>query len=260
MCDKLLKVCELSDECEELELIILGTKSDAVDTEERIALLNEIIERGIIKIEDSRMARLVLIAVNKQIEGSGKITEKQKVIMQSVIEVHRQNSRILELYYKGMITFFINDIETGVGIEELQKQIVEKELSKELLLIAQWRQCEKEEDNRKRISLAIKAIDNYESGDNTDCASCAAYAFLLQYIIVGKLKENKTVQQKYIEEAIYFCKHTEECKLVPEIVVHALRFYIENINSQYEQKDLCRKISEICKKKHMYDSWLSKPL
>lgn len=255
MCDKLLEICKLSDECEELELIILGTKSETVGTEERIELQNEIIERGIIKIEDYRMARLILIAVNKQIEDSGKITEKQKVIMQSVIAVHGQNSKILELYYKGMITFFINDIETGMGIEELQKQIVEKKLSKELLLIAQWRQCEKEEDNRKRISLAIKAIENYESDDNTDCASCAAFACLLQHIIVGKLEENEVIQQKYIEEAIYFCERTEDCKFVPEIVVHALRFYIENIKSQYEQKDLCRKVSEICKKKRMYDDW-----
>lgn len=255
ICDKILSLCKLVKDFEVFELVVLGTKSEIVDGDKRIELQNEIIQRGINKKEDFRMARLILIAISKQIRDTELITKEQREIINSVIGIHSDNNKIMELYYDRVINFINEEIETEIRIEDVIEQIIAKELSKDLLLRACWIQAKSEDDEKKSLEMASNVVDSYEYSDMSSCEACVSYAFCLRRVILGKIEENGRVEQKYIDKAMHFCERTGECSIASEVIVDVLGVYIDSINSQYEQRELCRKVSEICKNKHLYLEW-----
>lgn len=144
ICDKIISLCKLAEDFEEFELVMLGAKSEIVDSNKRTELQNEIIQRGINKKEDFRMARLILIAISKQIKDTEQISKEQRKIINSVIGIHSHNKKIMELYYDRVIDFLNEEIEIEIEIEDVIEQIIVKELSKDLLLRACWIQTKRE--------------------------------------------------------------------------------------------------------------------
>lgn len=253
--DKILEICRLKKNFEEVELTVLGMKSDIVDAKQKIDLQNEIIERGTKKIENFKIARLIMVAVSRQIRDQKIMTEQQKEIIKKVIEKHNGNKKLLELYYNELINFYNEKIQIDLEIEELIDKIIENELSKGLLLHARLAQCNAEENNKNMIKIACKAIEEYDYDDIDNCRDCLDYACLLEHIVVGKIIEEETIDRKYIDYILQLCYKDEGCNIVSEIMMTPLYKYIESIQSQFEKRELCKKAIDICNRNKLYEDW-----
>lgn len=255
ICDKILDVCKLEENCEEIALIILGIKSDLADMRKKKELQNEILERGIKKIENPKIARCMLVALSRQIMAQEDIMEYQREILLSIKEKHEENKKVLEYYYECLIDFLDKNIVVELPIEQLVDWITENGMSLRLLLHAKAAQCRIENDVQKKIEIAEEAIEEYNVDNISKCIECMDYAFLLMSIVIGKISLKEMVEQKYIERAITLCYKEEGCKYVSEMILRALHTYIKNIDSQYEKRELCRQVIDICDICEFYEDW-----
>jgi len=253
--NKILEICRINKNLEEIELTVLGMKSEIIDEKQKIDLQNEIIERGTEKIENVKIARLILVAVSKQIKNLKIITEKQKEIMNRVIKIHDGNKDLLELYYWEFVSFHRESIQTDIELDELIDQIIDSDMPKGLLLQARLAKCEAESDSRLKIKIACEAVDDYNYDDIDNCRDCLGYAFLLNHIIVGKISEKEMIEQKYIDYAIQLCYKEEGCIYVSRVVLGLLEEYIEYIHSEFEKRELCKKAIDICNRSKLYEDW-----
>lgn len=252
--DKILMICKENDKIEEVELGVLGIKSDIADDIEKLKLQNEIIERGMKRIENAEIARLVLFAVSRQIENQGMITERQRKTMERVVKKHIDDKELLELYYYEMIDFYSAGMQINIKIDDLIKQIVESKMPDDVLLHVYWAKCQREDDIKNRVAIACEALEIYNQDEISNCQGCLAYAYLLSDIIRGKVFLEELVEQRYIKYAKQLC-YEEGCGLVSQIVVVALYDYILSIQSQFEKQELCRNIIEICNRSKLYKEW-----
>lgn len=251
----ILQICKCNEEYEQIELIVLGMKSDVSTDEERISLQNQIIERGILKIDKVKIARLVLVAIIKQVKERGAITEEQKKIMECVLQKHNENVLIQEIYYRGMLDFYDEDIPMEMKVYDFVNQIIEKGISKKILLRARVVQCERQEEIQEKVEVAIKAIGEYDYNIIDSCRECLDYAYLLKIIIVGKIKLEVSVEQKYMDLAIKLCYKEEGCRFVSKMIMDAVDTYIDSIDSQFEKRELCKKAVDICDRSKLYVKW-----
>ncbi len=255
ICNDILEICRCDENFELIELLALGIKSDIVDEEESRGLLNQIVERGIAKIGNEKIARLVLVAVCKQIEEQKKITEEQEKIMVMVLQQHCENVYILESYYSIVLEILNKDISMKVTITDIIAQIAERNLSPTLLLCARGLQCRNEEKVEDKVEIAIDAIEHHNFEKIETCRECMEYAFLLQMIVLGKVKLGLRIEQKYIDLSIKLCYKEEGCRLVSEQIIDMLGIYINSIDSQFEIRELCKKAIEICNRSRLYLDW-----
>lgn len=253
--NKILEICRLNKYLEEIELTVLGMKSDIVDEKQKIDLQNEIIERGTEKIENFKIARLIMVAVFRQIRDKKILTKQQKEIINKVIEKHEGNKKILELYFNELINFYNEKIKIDLEIEELIDKIIEKELSKGLLLHARLAQCEAEDNNKNKINIACEAIEEFDYDDIDNCRDCLDYAWLLAHIVVEKINEEENIERKYIDYILQLCSKDEGCNIVSKIMLAPLCNYIESIQSQFEKRELCKKAIDICNRCKLYEDW-----
>lgn len=254
--NRILEVCKFYKSYEEIELVVLGMKSDAAETEnQRIELQNQIIERGMDNIDNAGIARVVLIAILKQIESQKSMTAQKKALMEQVVKKHSRNKKILKLYYEALIRFCEDGISNDIGIQEIINQIVQNDLQRELLLHAKVVQSKSERAVESRVRVACEAIDNYDYDSIESCKACLNYVLLLNIIIINKININQPVNRKYIDCMIRVSDKEEQCRLIAKIIVDSLEAYIENIESQYEKKELCEKAIDICSKNKLYKEW-----
>lgn len=253
--DGILEICRQNEEFEQIELVILGMKSDVSGNEEKILLLTQIIERGIEKIENAKIASLVLVAINKQVIEQKFITEEQKRIMESVLQKHNEDVTIQKTYYRVILDFFDEDISMEMKIEDFVNQIIEKNISKGILLHARILQCEKQDGIREKIDVAISAIEEYDYNEIDSCRECLDYAFLIKTIIIGKVKLDVSVEQRYIDLGIKLCYKEEGCSFVSKNIIDSLSIYIDSIDSQFEKRELYKKAVDICNRSRLYNAW-----
>lgn len=254
--DSILEICTQNKEFEQIELTVLGMKSDVSSDEERMLLQNQIIERGINKIENAEIARLVLVAIHKQIREQKNIAENQMQIMERVLQKHSENLTILKTYYETMLNVYEEDILIDVEIDDLVKQIIEKNISKSTLLHARLLQCEKHGEIQKKIGVAISAIAEYDYNEINSCRECIEYAFLLKTVINGKIELDENVEQRYIDLAIKLCYKEEGCSYVINDMLESLDVYINSIDSQFEKRELYKKAVDICNRSKQYGYWI----
>lgn len=254
--NRILEVCKFYKSYEEIELAVLGMKSDAVGKgKQRIELQDQIIERGMDNIDNPGIARVVLIVILRQIESQKSMTAQKKALMEQVVKKHGQNKKLLKLYYEALIGFCEDGISTDIGIEAIIDQIIRNDLQRELLLYAKVVQSKLEENVENKIRVACEAIDNYDYDSIRSCRACLNYALLLNSIIINKINIKQPVNRKYIDCMIRVSDKEEQCHLIAGIIVDSLEAYIEDIDSQYEKKGLCEKAIDICSKNKLYQEW-----
>ncbi len=254
--DGILEICRGNERFEQVELIVLEMKSDISDTEEKISLQNYIIDRGVQKIDDVEIARVVLVAINEQIEQQKNISEKQKKIMDCILQKHNSDMDIQEAYYDGIMEFYSNKIPMEIEIDEFVNQLAERKVAGELLLRAYCIQCENHEEPQHKVDIATKAIAGYDYNGFDSCRECLAFSFLLRTIIICKIKLGLAVEQRYIDLAIKICYKEERCYYVAENLTTSINAYIDSINSQFEKRELCKKALDICIRSEMYIKWV----
>ncbi len=253
--DGILKICNGNEEFEQVELVVLGMKSDISDTDEKILLQNQIIDRGVQKIDDVEIARLVLVAINTQIKQQKNISDKQKAIMDYILQKHNSDVDIQETYYNGIMEFYSNNIPMDIEIDEFVNQLAERKVAEKLLLHAYWIQCESHEELQHKVDIATKAIAEYDYNGIDSCRECLDFAFLLRTIIICKIKLGLAVEQRYIDLAIKICYKEEGCYYVAKNLTISIDAYIDSIGSQFEKRELCKKASDICNRNEMYIEW-----
>lgn len=253
--NSILRICRQNEEFEQIELTILGMKSDVSGNEEKILLQTQIIERGIKKIENAKIARLVLVAINKQVIEQKFITEEQKRIMESVLQKHNENVAIQKTYYRIILDFFDKDISMEMKIEDFVNQIIEKNISKGILLHARILQCKRQNGIQEKIDVAISAIEEYDYNEIDSCRECLDYAFLIKTIIIGKVNLDVSVEQKYIDLGIKLCYKEEGCRFVSKNIIDSIYLYIDSIDSQFEKRELYKKAADICNRSRLYEDW-----
>lgn len=254
--DSILEICSQNKEFEQIELTVLGMKSEVSSNEEKILLQNQIIERGIEKIENAGIARLVLVAIHKQIIEQKNIAEYQMQIMERILQKHSENLSILETYYETMLSIYEEDIPIDVEIDDIVKKIIEKNISKSTLLHARLLQCEKQGEIQKKIGIAISAIAEYDYNEINGCIDCIEYAILLTTVINGKIELDENIEQKYIDLAIKLCYKEEGCSYVLNGMLRSLDIYINSIDSQFEKRELYKKAVDICDRSRLYEKWI----
>ncbi len=254
--DSILKICEHKEEFEQIELIILGMKSDASSDEEKILLQNHIIERGIEKIEDCNIARVVLVAIGKQVKEQNLVTLEQKAMMEMIFQKHCQNTSILKTYYAIILDFYDRDIFMEKIIDDCVNEILEKNVPSTILLHARTLQCKKQNELQQKVEIAIKAITEYDFDEINACRDCLDYAFLLRTIIIGTIELGERVEQRYIDLSIKFCYKEEGCSIATKYIVESLEIYADSIDSQFEKRELYKKIADICNRCKLYVKWL----
>lgn len=253
--DKVLEICNLGEDNENIILTVLGMKSEIVDKKQKIELRNEVIERGKKLIDNGEIARLILIAAFEQIKEQKSVTEYYNEVIASIKREHEKNKSILEIYYDNVIDLLDEEIEIGISMEELLDQIHKNELPPYLLLHARRVYCRIEKNIEKQVNIAAEAIEQYDIESIDSCQECIDFAFLLKYVICGKISSQDTIEQRYIDHAIKLCYKEEGCPFVSKIIVNTLDVYINSIHSQYEKRELCKKAVNICEKSKLYSEW-----
>ena len=253
--DGILEICGGNEEFEQVELSVLGMKSDISDTEEKVSLQNQIIDRGVQRIDNVEIARLVLVAMNRQIKQQKNISNKHKEIMDCILQKHNSNAVIQETYYNGIMDFFSSNIQMDVEIDNFVSQLTERNVADELLLHAYWIQCEKHEDSQHKVDIATKAITEYDYNGIDSCRECLDFSYLLSTIIMCKIELGLAVEQRYIDLAIKLCYKEEGCYYVAKNLTISLDAYIDSIESQFEKRELCKKAADICNRSEMYMDW-----
>ena len=253
--DKVLLLCGEEKSLDEVRLVILGEKSDIVGEPQKLALQNEIIEYGMQKINNVYVARSVLIAIFRQIEDAQAITEEQKIIINNIIEIHRDNKELLEVYCKKMMGLCEKKISINISIDDIIEQIEKNKLSENLMLHAQYIKCNKIDDEKDKTQMACKAIDEFDFEKIDNCRCCLDYAYLLKYIIIGKINLKENTEPKFINLAIKLLDQEDGCMLISRIIMRSLNKYINNIQSEYERRELCKRIISICDKNEIYMDW-----
>lgn len=253
--DEILSICNQKENCSNIALQVLGMKSDIVDEQRGADFREEIIKHGMNNIEDKETAEVVLTALFKQIRSQGTLVENYEEIITSIEKVHSQNKRLMERYYDCALDLILAGIELPISVSDIILRIKEKNLSSALLLYARRVQCVLEKDTRKQIQIAEEALANIDVESISECRVCFDYASLLGKIIIEKIDLKEFIDQKYIDDSIKLCCDEEECLVVSEIIVKALYFYICSIQSQFEKRELCKKIINICEKGKIYRDW-----
>lgn len=253
--DSILEICENNEEYLEIELIALGMKSDISNQEEKTALRNSIIEKGIEKIEDEEIGRLLIIAIEKLVLTQKYITEEQMQIMNNILIRHEKSRYIKEIYYKELLNLYDEDIPMQMEISEIIEEVIKKDVSKKVLFHARCIQCEKQEEIQEKVDTAISAIEEYDYEAMDSCRECLDYAFFLKTIILGTIFLKKSVEQRYIDLAIKLCYREEGCRMVSKIIMDALNIYVNSIDSQFEKRELCKKAIDICEKSTLHIEW-----
>jgi len=251
----ILEICRNNEKYLEVELITLGVKSDVSNQEEQAMLRSLIIEKGIEKIENKEIARLLIIAIGKQVLDQAKISEEQMEILERVLLMHEESKYIQEIYYRELLSFYEEDIPMKLTISEIVEGIIKKEVSKKVLLHARCLYCKKQEGMQEKLEIAIKAIEDYDYETMNSCRECLDYAFLLNIIIEKATFLKKSVEQRYIDLAIKLCYREEGCQLVSKIIMDALDVYVDSIDSQFEKRELCKKAIDICERSKLYVDW-----
>lgn len=254
--NSILEICTQNNEFEQLELTVLGMKSDISSNKEKILLQTQIIERGIEKIKNVKIARLVLVAIKKQVIEQKFITEEQKRIMESVLQEHREDVTIQKTYHWVILDFFDEDIPIDIKIEDFVNQIIERNISREILLHARLLQCKRQDGIKEQIDVAISAIAEFDYNAIDSCRECLDYAFLLKTIIIGKVKLNISVERRYIDLGIRICYKEEGCRFVSKNIIDSLYSYIDSIDSQFEKRELYKKAADICNRSRLYIDWV----
>ncbi len=255
-CNKILDICKMDQCYEEIALITLGMKSDISDEEQKIELQNELLERGEKKIKDYQVARCMLVALYKQIKIQGSISEDQRDLINRIKMNHEENKKLLENYYDIMIDLSEAYIDVGVSVEDLVASIVENELSSQLLLHTRRVQSRLENDIEKRVEIAVQAVTDSDIDHFLSCRECCDYVSLLNGIIVDKVNLKEMIPRDYVDRAIKLCHKEEGCKYIDQIIVDSLYIYVTNIDSQYEKRELCRQLIDICDKAKFYKDWI----
>ena len=198
---------------------------------------------------------MVLVAINKQVIEQKFITEEQKRIMESVLQKHNENVAIQKTYYRIILDFFDKDISMEMKIEDFVNQIIEKNISKGILLHARILQCKRQNGIQEKIDVAISAIEEYDYNEIDSCRECLDYAFLIKTIIIGKVKLDVSVEQKYIDLGIKLCYKEEGCRFVSKNIIDSIYLYIDSIDSQFEKRELYKKAADICNRSRLYEDW-----
>lgn len=256
--DKILVLCEKDTLYEEIELTMLGMKSDVIDDPQRFELQNEIIRRGTESIEKPIIARILLIAIYKQAIKCKSIQEMHIKIMDQVLENHSNNEWILNVYYRHLLKYYEKEIKTDIEIDDLIDQIMQKGLSKELLLHARFIKYNSTKDDNLKLMIARNAINNYDFKGFNHCNECWDYAFLLAYIIMRTIDLEEAMEQKYIDRAMQVCSSCSReggCEFIHVLLLDALGLYVMSIHNRYEKRELCKKAIEICHKNKLYNKW-----
>lgn len=253
--DGILDICRQNEEYEQIELTVMGMKSDVSNNEEKVLLRSQIIKRGIKKIQNKKMARLILVVIKKQVIEQEFISEEQKRIMKCVLQQHGEDEIIQKTYYGIILDFFDKNIPMDIKIEDFINQIVENSIPKDILLHARLLQCEKREVMQEKIDVAIKAIEEYDDNVIESCRECLDYACLLRTIIIGKVELHINVERRYIDLGIKLCCKEEGCRLVSKNIIDSLYVYIDSIDSQFEKRELYKKAADICNRSRLYIEW-----
>ena len=253
--DKSLEICNLGEDYENVILTVLGMKSEIVDKDQKIALRDMVIERGKELIDNEEIARLVLIAAFRQIKDQGNITEYYNEVIDSTKREYEDNRNILKVYYENLLSLLDKNIEINISLDNLLDQIRKNDLPSYLLLHAQRVYCAAEKDIETQVNIAADAIEQYDIESIDYCQECIDYALLLQYIICGRISFRNTIEQRYIDYAIRLCNKEEGCPVVSEIIVNTIAEYVDSINSQYEKRELCKKVISICEKSKLFSEW-----
>lgn len=185
---------------------------------------------------------MVLIAINKQVIEQKFITEEQKRIMESVLQKHNEDVTIQKIYYRVILDFFDEDISMEMKIEDFVNQIIEKNISKGILLHARILQCKRQDRIWEKVDVAISAIEEYDYNEIDSCRECLDYAFLIKTIIIGKVKLDVSVEQRYIDLGIKLCYKEEGCSFVSKNIIDSLSIYIDSIDSQFEKESCIKKL------------------
>lgn len=256
ICNDILEICRYDEAYEHTELLVLGIKSDIVNDEERKILQNQIIERGFCKIEDEKIARLILVATYKQIYEQKEVTKEQEEIIAMVLQKHAENVFIQETYYSMALDIINKGISMRIAATDIINQILEKNLSSDLLLRAQGLLCRNTEKIEEKVEIATSSIENFDFDNLDDCHVCLEYANLLRVIIVENVRLGVRIEQKYIDLAIRLCSKEDGCYLISERMVNVLDKYINSIDSQFEKRELYKKVIEICERNRLYLNWV----
>ena len=64
------------------------------------------------------------------------------------------------------------------------------------------------------------------------------------------------VDRKYIDLAVRLCNKDEGCHFVPQFMINTIYDYIESIHNQFEKRELCKKVADICIRNESYENWL----
>lgn len=255
VCDKVLNICNEKGDCKILYLAVLGTKADLVDKEQGITIRDNIIEQGKHQLDNEEIARVLLIATFKQIKEQKIVLDNYKNIINDIKEKHKNNKDILEFYYSNVLGVIDKKINIDISIGEIFNQININELSSDVLLEAYKVYCNTEEDINNKIKIAMDAIERYDIDNINGFEACSNYAFLLGEIVIGKINLKETIQQKYIEYSIDLCHKKESYPLIKKCMISMLKIYIGIIKNQYEKKELCKKLIEICNNSKLYEDW-----
>lgn len=250
--DKMLEIVCL----EEQRLLILGAKSECVNVEEQRALLSEIIALGSEKLDNEKIARLVLNVVYCQIRRQGTMTEVHKNLLHTIRAIYAENERILEYFYFVLIEIYKEKAESGFAIEDVISQIREKKLPSHLLISAYKILADEETDTNNKIKIASETVQEYDMEEIRNCRGCLDYANLVITVVCERLKLNERVERKYIEYAIKLCEKEGGCPLIAKNVVRMLQIYITHIENSYEKQEICKKAIQVCEKSKLYEEWI----
>lgn len=256
ICDRIMEIYRRRGYCERMYLAVLGTKSDFVDAQQRIAIRNEIIEYGKRELENKEIARLVLIAALKQIKDQGDISGYYNEVMYSVKEKHEESEEISELYYRALTELLSRRIELSISKKDLLARIKESELSPALLLRAYKVCCDVEQDTRSRVRLAMDAVEEHDIETIKFRDEIRDYTFLIGYVVLGKIDLGEKVEPKYIDYGIDLCHKEESYPVISGIIVNTLEHYFDTIESQYEKRELYKKAIDICERDQLDEEWV----
>ena len=255
ICDHIIVICN-NDVFERWKLIAMGIKSDLADTNERLEMQNQIVQLGMQRIEEISIARIVLVALVKQIDNTKELKDNQWELIESIVEKHSNQKYILEAYYYSVIGFLEEGIDIGIGIDDILYEITEKELPNSLLVSAYNVKCKIEMDVSEKTKFACEAIEKIDLSSMDDCKECLDSATIIATIIDGKIELQQKVERKYINMALLICDREENCQYVCEIIVCVLCKYISVVDSDFEKQEICKRLIDICFNNRLYEEWI----
>lgn len=254
------RIKELTDSrtgYDDITLCTLGMISEYASEEKRKSIQKEIVERGKGQIADSKIARIVLIALCEKILLEKKLDKEEKNLIDSIYSKNVEVDNIIALYFYYILLFLEMNINIYENIEDIIKKIKESnyKCQNQNLIRAIYIEGKTYENQVEMLNLYENSLQNYKYEKFVLCFDCIAFICMIYKIVTVKIERNEYVDRKYIDMIIDLSEKESGCEIISENIAIILGKYSDYIQNIEESKEILEKCILICDESKMYRRW-----